>query len=336
MFVDRIPARYLGGLLAAALTVLALTVLPAPPASADHQTCTGDYPTGSLNIGHPDLNASHDIGWNGQVALNNAETRVFTLSSIRSGLEDGSDVATTVAEIIHEKDVEVMEVLDFTPEQIAHAALSTAEIIARAVAIGLTTAALATYINETTAMAVQRNLEGRIAGEDACGSVLAGDMVDQLWVAAVQRNLASDGPPLALLLIPTDHEEPGGDAGEWPLQPQHEEEDYAWCPEIDLPETLPVPATETDLNQPNGPSTGGNCVPGYLEGFLHEPYDGAPRVTVEAIVRNTIDHAKAHHLPVRQAEDHYAAAMAALDDGRYKEAFVQFRSAYQAAAGHDG
>ena len=336
MSVDWIRTRHLIGLLVLALTVLALTTITDRPAYADHQTCTGDYPTGTLIIGHPDLNASQDIGWNGQVALNNIETRVFTAQSIRSALEDGSGVATSVAEIIHEKDVEAMEALDFTPEQIAHAALSTAETIARVVAIGLTTAALVAYIAETAAMAVQRNIEGKIAGEDACSSVTAGDMVDQIWVSHVLRNLASDGPPLALLLIPTDHEEPGGDAGPWPLQPQHEEEDYAWCPEIDLPEALPDPAGETNLNQPNGPSTGGNCVPGYLEGFLNEPYDGAPRVTVQAIVRDAIDHAKAHHLPVRQAEDHYAAAVAALSSNRYKEAFVQFRSAYQAAAGQDG
>jgi hypothetical protein len=319
-----------------ALTVATLSAVSNRPAYADHQTCTGDYPLGTLIIGYPDLNASKDIGWNGQVALNNAQTAVFTTSSIRSALEDGSGVATSVAEIIHEKDVEVMEVLDFTPEQIAHAALSTAETIARAVAIGLTTAALVTYIAETALMAVQRNIEGKVAGENACGSVLAGDMLDQIWVATVQRNLGSDDPPLALALIPTDSEEAGGNAGEWPLQPQHEEEDYAWCPEIDLPEALPEPSGPTDLNQPNGSSTGGNCVPGYLEGFLNEPYDGAPRVTVQAIVRDTIDHAKAHHLPVRQAEDHYAAAVVALGQGRYKEAFVQFRSAYQAAAGQDG
>jgi hypothetical protein len=336
MSVVRSSPRRLAGLLAATLTVVALSAVTHRPAYADHQTCTGDYPHGTLIIGHPDLNASKDIGWNGQVALNNIETAVFAASSIRSALEDGSSVAVAVAEIIHEKDVAALKALDGPPEKVVDAALSTAEIIARAVAIGLTTAALAAYIAETTVMAVQRNIEGKVAGEDACSSVVLGDMVDQLWVATVQRNLASDGPPLALLLIPTDSEEPGGNAGEWPLQPQHEEEDYAWCPEIDLPEALPDPAGVTDLNQPNGPGTGGSCVPGYMEGFLDEPYDGAPRVTVQAIVRDAIDHAKAHHLPVRQAEDHYAAAVAALGNDRYKEAFVQFRSAYQAAAGQDG
>lgn len=336
MSVGLIRTRRVTVLLAMALTVATLCAVTHPPSYADHQTCTGDYPHGTLNIGYPDLNASKDIGWNGQVALNNIETQVFTTSSIRSALEDGSAVATSVAEIIHEKDVEAMELLDLTPEQIAHAALSTAEIIARAVAIGLTTAALVTYIVETAVMAVQREIEGKIAGEDACASVLAGDMLDQIWVAKVQRNLGSDGPPLALLLIPTDSKEAGGNAGDWPLQPQHEAEDFPWCPEIDLPEALPEPAGVTDLNQPNGPSTGGDCVPGYKEGFLNEPYDGAPRVTVQAIVRDAIDHARAHHLPVRQAEDHYAAAVAALGQSRYKEAFVQFRSAYQAAAGQDG
>ena len=55
-----------------------------------------------------------------------------------------------------------------------------------------------------------------------------------------------------------------------------------------------------------------------------------------AIVRDSIDHAKAHGLPIRQAEDYYAAAVTALDQGRYKEAFVRFRSAYQSATGQDG
>lgn len=322
--------------LVVAVATAALVALGSAPAHAEHQTCHGDYPTGTLNIGYPDLNASKDIGWGGQVAMNRIDASVFATSAIKSALLDGADVATAVAEIIHEKHDNALILLDSVPELVAAAILGIAEAVARVVAIGLVVGALLTYVAETAVMAVQRNLAGRIAGEDACASVLMGDMVDHLWVAAVQRNLASDGPPLALLLIPTDHEEAGGNAGEWPLQPQHEEEDYAWCPEITLPDKLPAPAATTDLDQPDGPRTGGDCTPGYYEGFLNHPHDGAPRITVQAIVSDTIDHAKAHGLDVRNAEAEYQAAVTALGAGRYKKAFGHFRSAYQAASGLDG
>lgn len=323
-------------LLSIALVALGLTGLSTSPTFAEHQNCTGDYPTGTLPIGHPDFGASQDIGWNGQVALNNAETRVFVATALKETLLGGASVAGAAAEIIHEKEVEALKATDPPVEPVVDAILSTAELVARVITIALTTAAVAALVTETLLMTQANQIEAQIAGEDACASVITGDMVDQLWVATVQRNLASDGPPLAMLLIPTDSEEPGGDSGEWPIQPQHEEDDFDWCPEIDLPEALPEPAGETDLDQPNGPDTGGDCSPLYYDGFLDIPYDGAPRTTVQAIVRDSIDHAKAHGLPVRQAEDYYAAAVTALNQGRYKEAFVRFRSAYQSATGQDG
>ena len=181
--------------------------------------------------------------------------------------------------------------------------------------------------------------EASLAGsnfENACNATITGDMLSDLWVATVERNLASDGPPLAMLLIPTDSEEPGGNSPVWPLMPQHEEDDFAWCPEIDLPETLPLPKDSTDLDQPNGPSTGGDCVPEVPDGFLNTPYDDAPSMTVQAIVSDAIDHAKAHGLAVRDARDQYDQAVSLVAAKRYKDAYAHFRLAYQAAAGFDG
>lgn len=328
-------ARLVSGVLAVCLTVALCLVLSAPPAQATHQNCGAKYPAGTLSNGHPDLGSSARSGWSGQTALNEVDAAVFALTSAKDLVLDGASVADVSAKILDSVASTLRKTLPDPLENIA-APIEAAAKVVHIVATTLTLSALAILIGETAAMGVQRAVAGAVGGENACNAVLGGDMLDQVWVATVQRNLASDGPPLAMLLIPTDSSEPGGDSGEWPLQPQHEEEDFGWCPEITLPEKIPTPAAETDLDQENGPSTDGDCTPLVLDGFLTVPRDGAPRVTVQAIVRDTIDHAKAHGLPVRQAEVHYADAVAAIGDQRFKKAFSHFRLAYRAAAGLDG
>lgn len=323
--------------LAAALLAVTLgLVVIAVPAHADHQNCGAKYPDGTLSNGHPDLTASATPGWSGQVALNENEAALFAVTSIKDSLLDGANVAGAVAEIIHERKLEALRALDSVPENAADLILTNAELVARIVSLGMVMAAVGMLIAETALMAAQRALAGAVGGENACNAVLAGDMLDNQWIATVERNLASDGPPLAMLLIPTDTKEPGGHSGEWPLQPQHEKGDFGWCPPIDLPSELPEPAPETNLDQANGPETGGDCTPTVPDGFLSEPYDEAPRVTVQAIVEDAIDHAAAHGLPVRDAKRYFDAAVAELVEGRYKEAYRKFRQAYQDAAGFDG
>ncbi|HEX2177107.1 MAG TPA: hypothetical protein VHG70_14475 [Nocardioidaceae bacterium] len=302
------------------------------PASATHQNCgtgyTGD--AGTLSNGHPDLSEDEHVGWAGQTALNDIERQLFIVSTIDLGLDEAAGLAISKAEEIHTK-YEMAK-----GNVLAQAVLAATELIARIVATAIVIARFPVKIIETIYMVQQRELAGAVGGENACNSVLGGDMLDHLWVAAVQRNLASDGPPLGLLLTPTDSEDPDGHSGPWPLQPQHEKGDFDWCPEITLPAELPEPAAETDLDRLNGSATGDDCTPGYHDGFLTEPYSGAPRVTVQAIVRDTIDHAAAHGLPVRAAEDAYQAALTDLEDQHYKRAFGHFRLAYQAASGQDG
>jgi hypothetical protein len=330
------PAGRLVSIVLALVVAAALSlVVTAAPAQAVHQNCGELYPEGTLSNGHPDLSTDHNVGWSGAVSMHEIDTAVFALTSTKDLIMDGAGIASATKELLEAIAADIRKALP-DPAELVALAVEAAAAAASVVAIVLVVSGLAVLIGETAAMTVQRLRASDVEGEDACNAVLAGDMLDQVWVATVQRNLASDGPPLAMLLIPTDSSEAGGHSGEWPLQPQHEEEDFGWCPEITLPEKIPTPATETNLDEANGPTDGGDCTPTVFDGFLNEPWDGAPRVTVEAVVEDTIAHARAHGLPVRQADAHLADARAALGAKRYKEAFSHFRLAYQDAAGLDG
>lgn len=326
-------ARPLSMLLALAVAVAMLAT--AQPAQADHQNCGEEYPEGTLASAYPDLATGSKMGWAGQTALNDIDDAVAESTAKKTALLDSAGVLVSTAEILTEKAASLRKALPDPAEEVA-LPIEIADEAVRAAAIVVTFAGLIALIAETANLSTQHELDEAVAGENACNSTIMGDMAVELWVATVERNLASDGPPLAVLLSPTDSEEPGGDSGKWPLQPQHEKEDFAWCPEIDLPAELPRPAASTDLDEPNGPSTGGDCSPTFLDGMLDDPYDGAPPLTVQAIVRDTIAHAKAHGLPVRNAQDEYDQAVSLVGAKRYKDAFTHFRLAYQAAAGFDG
>lgn len=329
-------SRHLVSTLIAVVVAATLSlVVTAAPAQAVHQNCGELYPEGTLSNGHPDLSTDHNVGWSGAVSMHEIDSAVFALTSTKDLIMDGAGIASATKELLEAIAADLRKVL-IDPLEFAAIPVEAAAAVASVVAIVLVVSGLAVLIGETAAMTVQRLRASDVEGEDACNAVLAGDMLDQVWVATVQRNLASDGPPLAMLLIPTDSSEAGGHSGEWPLQPQHEKEDFGWCPEITLPEKIPTPATETDLDKANGAADDGDCTPTVFDGFLNEPWEKAPRVTVESIVVDTIAHAEAHGLSVRQAEAHLADARAALGEKRYKEAFSHFRLAYQDAAGLDG
>lgn len=335
MKIRRIGRYGLHGLVVGAL-VLTASIVVAGPASANHQNCGANYPPGTLSNGYPDTNASRDVGWAGRTALNNIETQLLASSASKELLYESADVVGASGDILASLAKRARQVLPDPIEDVVAAPLEAASAALDAVATAMVIGSMAALIAETAYMGVQRALEADIEGENACNATITGDMLSDLWVQTVEHNLASDGPPLAMLLIPTDSEEPGGNSPVWPLQPQHEESDFAWCPEIDLPETLPLPRSQTDLDQPNGPSTGGDCVPEVPDGFLDTPYDDAPTMTVQAIVSDAIDHAEAHGLPVRDARDQYDQAVALVASKRYKDAYAHFRLAYQAAAGFDG
>jgi hypothetical protein len=337
MLMNVLPTRALAGrtLLVLALA-LVLSLVALRPASANHQHCGENYPTGTLSNGYPDTNASHDVGWAGRTALNNIETQLLASTSSKELLYQSADVVAASAEILGALAKAARQALPDPIEDVVAGPLEAAEEALDTVATAMIVGAMAALIAETAYLGVQRALEVDVGEENACNATITGDMLSDLWVATVERNLASDGPPLAMLLVPTDSEEPGGNSPPWPLMPQHEAEDFAWCPEIDLPDPLPLPKDSTDLDQPNGPSTGGDCTPTVPDGFLNTPYDGAPSMTVQAIVSDAIDHAKAHGLDVRDARDQYDQAVSLVADQRYKDAYAHFRLAYQAAAGFDG
>ena len=345
------PRRLVAAVLAVAVAIALSLVVTAAPAQAVHQNCGALYPEGTLSNGHPDLSTDHNVGWSGAVSMHEIDTAVFALTSTKTLIMDGAGIASATKELLEAIAADLRKAIpEPVTEELVALPIEAAALVASVVATVLVVSGLAVLIGETAAMTVQRLRASDVEGENACNTVLAGDMLDQVWVATVQRNLASDGPPLSMLLIPTDSSEAGGHSGEWPLQPQHEEEDFVgdfdddgdidgWCPEITLPEKIPTPATETDLDTENGAKDGGDCTPAVLDGFLNKPWDNAPRVTVEAIVEDTIAHARAHGLPVAQAEAaeaHLADARAALGATKYKEAFSHFRLAYRDAAGLDG
>jgi hypothetical protein len=336
MNVPSNPGRAVGAMVAVAVSLTFSVVVVAQPASANHQNCGERYPAGTLSNGHPDTSASHDVGWAGRTALNNIETQLLASTSSKELLYESADVTSAAADILGAIAKRVRQVLIEPVEDLVAVPIETAEKALNIVATAMVVGAMAALIAETAYMGVQRALEVDVGEENACNGTVTGDMLSDLWVATVEHNLASDGPPLAMLLIPTDSEEAGGNSPPWPLMPQHEDEDFAWCPEIDLPETLPLPKDSTDLDQPNGASTGGDCVPTVPDGFLDTPYEDAPTMTVQAIVSDAIDHAEAHGLDVRDANDQYDRAVSLVADKRYKDAYAHFRLAYQAAAGFDG
>lgn len=325
--------------IAGVLVAAMLVVVTGQPAFADHQNCGANYPEGTLSNGYPDPGTGFKSGWAGQTALNDIEAEVFAISTAKTMLLDSVGVISSTADILTAKAKKTREALPDPAEQSA-LPVEIADRVLRTVAAVGAFAALAITIAETTALFTQRRLAGTTGGENACNSVVMGDMMAQLWVATVQRNLASDGPPLAVLLSPTDSEEPGGNSGQWPLQPQHEKADFTWCPPINLPDELPAPKAQTDLSQPDGPSTGGDCTPTYIDGMLTDPYDGAPPLTVQAIVRDAIAHAQAHGVLVGDdlaaAQSEYDLAVTRAGQSRYKDAFLHFRLAYRHAIGMDG
>lgn len=339
-FSHRFSHRFsLPSAVACVLVAASLVAATGQAARADHQNCGANYPNGTLSNGYPDPSSGAASGWAGQTALNNAETAVFATTTAKNLLLDSAGVISSVADILTQKAKTIRKTLPDPAEETA-LPIEIADSVLRKVAVVVTVAALAALIAETAAMAAQRSIAGATGGENACNSVVMGDMLIQVWVATVERNLASDGPPLAVLLSPTDSEEAGGDSPQWPLQPQHEKSDFTWCPPINLPDELPLPTGQTDLTQPNGPSTGGDCTPTYLDGMLTDPYDGAPPLTVQAVVRDAIAHAEAHGVltgdELQAARGEYDIALARVAAKRYKDAFVHFRAAYRHAVGMDG
>lgn len=318
----RSPARA-AVVVAAALALVAGAGLPA---AAVHQNCSGSYAEGSLPSGHPDMDvASGERGWSGSREYYQLEAALFAVEAAQGTINGVSDIIEKAVAIIHaQADFHHDSLVGPLTHHIIAAALRIAETAGDGVSSALTWAGIALDIT-ITGLGVAR-IEAGSDTPDACGDVILGDAVDQLWVALVQRNLASSGPPLAMLLLPSEH---GSSSQPWPLMPQHRDSDFGWCPPISLPDAIPPPAGHGGHGG-GIPDTGGSCSPEYHTGFLD-----APNVGVADIVAVAVAHSLAHDVDVRDAESCLAVAQSLQSAGEYREAFNHYRLAYQMATGVD-
>lgn len=323
----RAVRRTMATALVVALLASLLVVTSQPqPVLALHQHCGDDLTPEmfSQTNGHP-LAGSRNPGWGGQEVLQDYAITMQALGFARSVISDVVDSLDATADLVEAvKNIGVGPGLFAgTPVSQVYAATvylpgRISESVLRGVILGFLVTNLVLSITETAVGAVQLNLTIDVEDEDACGGTLAGDTLTSLWVARVQQHLAGDGPPVALLMTPSAL---GGEP-DWPLLPRAGAEAFPWCPEIpaevrgQLPAAGPVALSDT----------GGNCSPIIQTGLLD-----APSLGVKDIVANTIGHLVAHGVDVRSAEVLLAEGDAALEAGRFSDAYHLYRQAYRLA-----
>ena len=300
-----------------------LVVSSSPPAAAIHQHCGDDYPAGTLSTGHPDADSGSN-GWTGLHVLQPLVSTLIAIDVTKATLDGTGGILVSSAESVHVSYDAMLQQGNPISVGIANAIIKPIETALRIAATAVYVAELAFDIAQTAIQATQLAIESDVNDENACGATLAADTVSLIWKAIVERNLASTGPPLAILMAPHDSKLSATDR-DWPLTPQHTEGDFPWCPPVELPEELPSASNPA----PAGPATmgsGDDCTSQVHIGFLD-----APTLGVKDIVTDTIAHAVAHGLDVRGAEAILADADAALEGQRYADAFALYRSAYQTA-----
>lgn len=309
-----------------AATVVAATLTALPPAVAVHQACGEKYPSGTLSNGHPDTNTDLE-GWTGVPVLQSLENTSFALGSAKEvttavgdTIDAGGKLNNALEGVILMTSVEFHNIHAILASPFG-VAQKTLEIVAKVMYV----AALVMTVAKTAIDSATLAVGADVGTEDACNGVLAGDMIDALWIALVERNLGAGGPPPAILLMP--HDSQTDSTGRvWPLRPQRTTEEFEWCPAIERPDPLP-PSHE------GGGGTGGaqrnlqdSCPAEYHLGFLD-----APDIGVKAVTTNAVAHAKAHGLDVRNADACLTIADQLLAADDYKQAFAYYRNAYQAA-----
>lgn len=356
--VARLPVRRRPALVAT-LVVLAVvasglvtSVATAPPAHALHQHCGDDlHLTGSRSNGHPqdqhvDIDDIGDDpsdadkarqgeqalaglnGWGGNAIIHDLQIAeralVFarnTVGGIAGNLDDTADVLEALAEAGTDPALAAGTPVSQAYLASVAAPLKTAAAVVKGVATALVIADIVLFIGETAVASALFDFGADVADEKACGGTLMGDTLHMSWVAMVQRNLASTGPPLAMLMAPSDPDSASRTPG-WPLLPRTEAQDFPWCPPLDAHEgSLPAQGAPTDL-----PDTGGDCVSTVQLGWLD-----APDIGVADVVETTIAHLTSHGVDVRHAASIAEQAREALDLKRYSDAFYLYREAYQTA-----
>lgn len=274
--------------------VLALLAVvgPAPSAQANHQYCgkdaegvhLGGYAGETRDNGHPDgeeVGGAVDYAGVGAVAI--AKQVAFALDRVNESVGMAEAIADAVPFIEPEKEIK----------------------------LGFSIAKLAAGIAKTAADAVVMGLEQRNAEVDACGGTVTGDLLDTLFVARIEEELAglaSGGSPIgppSMFVLPDDG------APEW------------------TSETDRYDGHEGSLDIP------------YIDGVANDENIG-----VAVIVRNTIAHLEAHGINtgggfkwiqgqglVYQdgAKDLWWDAMRLLEDGRVRLAYAKFAEAYRMA-----
>lgn len=297
----------------ATIVAVAALALPATPVAALHQACGAKYPKGTASTGHPDMTGAERLrGWAGTRAIYLRDVEIAGVAAAKGAVTAAGAISKAVGELGEEARDTILNVAD--PAGVHHAVAKAAEIPATAMKIAagvLYGVGLAFSVTETALLAVQFETASDTAFENVCNGTLGGDMVDNLWIATVQRNLASDASaPLAMLLVPGGDEQHPGKTP-WPLRPNHDAGDFAWCPDV-----------------------GGNtdCTPQYHTGFLNVPDYG-----VVAVVEMAIAHAGAHGVKdqgfLDQAQACLDQAKGHIGSGRYKAAYADLRLAYRWAIG---
>lgn len=297
----------------ATIAAVAALAVPTVPAGALHQACGNKYPTGTASTGHPNMEGAESLrGWAGTRAIYLRETEIAGVAAAKGAVTAAGAISKAVGELGEEARDVILNASD--PLGVHHVVAKLAEIPATAMKIAagvLYGVGLAFSVTETALLAVQFETVSNTATENTCNGTLGGDMVDNLWIATVQRNLASDtSEPLAMLLVPGgDAQHPGRPS--WPLRPSHNAGDFAWCPDV---------AGSTD------------CTPQYHTGFLDVPDSG-----VVAVVEMAIAHAGEHAVKdqgfLDQAQACLTQGKAHIEDGRYKAAYADLRLAYRWAVG---
>lgn len=277
----------------AAVPLMTLLVLPAPTAHATHQYCgktaegvhLGGYAGATRDNGHPDGEAvGGAVDYAGAGAVDIAKNVAMAAERLKAGLA----LSENTYDVVLYKGG------------------------SKAVKLGFSIAKLVAGIASIAADAVVLRFEQQNAEVNACGGAALGDMIDTLFVAGLQEELAGLDPATGHIDIPSNiYLLPDDGAPEW--------------------------TSETDLYDGH-------------EGTLDIPYvDGyanAPNLGVAVVVRNTIAHLEAHGIKtgggykwvpgvglVYQdgAKDLWWDGIRLLEDGRVRLAYAKFAEAYRMA-----
>jgi hypothetical protein len=263
----------------AALVGLVVVLVPSVPAGALHNYCgatsegvhLGNFAAGSKANGHPD---GPNGGWGGLAGVKEAKRALLGLDRTAETLDYVINIAALTPP------------LDNIPGKV--------------VALAHEVAKTALFVGKTAASAVVLHGESQNAAVNACNVVLMGDLIDTMFVATIEQDLADvaaaaaghspgEAPvPASTFMLPND----GG---------------YTWSQHV-----THDPALET-------------AIP-YVDGFTDEESIG-----VAVVVRNSIAHMKDHGIPTGRAVELWTEAKSLLDAKRYLDAYAKFAEAYREA-----